>query len=75
MESESAGGSRYVMLIVDDFNRFKVRKFLKTKSSVETAAVLASYVAIYITLEQVSIRAVRTNYGGEFEGKFQQKLY
>ena len=29
MESESAGGSRYVMMIVDDFSRFKVSKFLK----------------------------------------------
>ena len=32
VESESAGGSRYVMMIVDDFSRFKVSKFLKTKS-------------------------------------------
>ena len=42
MESESAGGSRYVMMIVDDFSRFKVSKFLNTKPSVETAAALES---------------------------------
>ena len=67
MESESAGGSRYIIMIVDDFSRFKVRKFLKTKSSVETAAALECYVATYITPEQVSIRAVCTDHGAEFE--------
>ena len=37
MESESAGRGQYVMtIIVDNFSRFKVSKFLKTKSSVET---------------------------------------
>ena len=75
MASDSADGSHYVIMNVDDFSRFKLSKFLKTKSSVETAAVLASYVAIYITLEKVSIRAVRIDYGGEFEGEFQQTLY
>ena len=74
MEWESAGGSRYVMIIVDDFSRFKVSKFLKAKSSVETAAALESYIATYITQEQLSIRAIRTDHGGEFEGAFQQKL-
>ena len=75
VESENTDESRYVMMIADDFSSFKVSKFLKTKSSVKTATVLARYVAIYITLEQVSIRAVYTNYGGEFEWEFQQKLY
>ena len=74
MESESAGGSRYVMKIVDNFSRFKVSKFPKTRSSVETAAALKSYIASYITPEQVSIRAVRTDHGDEFNGEFQQKL-
>ena len=34
MKSESAGGRRYVKMIVDYFSRFKMSKFLKTKSSV-----------------------------------------
>ena len=42
MQSEKAGGSPYVIMIVDDFSRFKVRKFLKTKSSIETAAALGA---------------------------------
>ena len=74
MEPESAGGRRYVMVIVDDFSRFKVSKLLKTKSSVETAAALKSYIATYIALEQVCIRAVRSDHGGKFEGEFQRKL-
>ena len=74
MESESTGGSRYVMMIVDNFSRFKVSNCLKPKSSVETAAALERYIATYIATEQVSIRAVRTDDGGEFEGEFQRKL-
>ena len=61
-------------MIVDDFRRFKVSKFLNTKSSVKTAAALESYIATYITPELVSICAVRTDHGGEFEGEFQRKL-
>ena len=74
IKSESAGGSRYVMMIVHDFSRIKVSIFLKTKSSVETAAVLESYIVTYITPEQLSMRAVRTDHGGDFEGEFQRKL-
>ena len=71
MESESACEIRYVMMIVDDFSRFKVRKSLKVKSSIETAAALESYIVTYITPEQVGIRAVRIDNVGEFEGEFQ----
>ena len=71
MESKSAGGSRYVTTIVDYFNCFKVSKFLKTKSTAETAAALESYISTYITPGKVSIRAVRTTHGGEFGGEFQ----
>ena len=55
------------MTIVDDF--------LKTKFSVETAAALDSYIATYVTPEPQSIRAVRTDHGGEFERNFQRKLH
>ena len=44
MESESADGRRYVMMIVDDVNSVEGRNFLKTKSSVETTVVLESYI-------------------------------
>ena len=68
MKSKSAGGSRYVMMIVDDFSRFTVSKFLKTKSSVKTATMLER--ATCITPEPASIHAVRTDHGGEVEGEF-----
>ena len=44
MESESAYGSWYDMMIVDNFSRFKGGKTLKAKSSVETVPVLESYI-------------------------------
>ena len=55
IKSESVGESRYVTMIVGNFSCFKVSKFLKTKSSVVTAAALASYIVTYITSEQVSV--------------------
>ena len=47
---------------------------MKTKCSVETAAALDSCIAPYVTLEQLGIRLVRTDHGGEFERKLQRKL-
>ena len=55
IKSESVGESRYVIMIVDNFSRFKASKLLKTKSSVGTAAALESYIVTYITPEQVSV--------------------
>ena len=74
MESESVGESWYVMMIVKDSSRVKVSKFLNIKSSVKTVAALESYIGTYINPEQVSICAVRTDDGGEFEREFQRKL-
>ena len=71
IKSESAGESRYVIIVVDGFSHFKVIRFLKTKSSVEAQAALESYIATYITPEQLSIRTLYTDHGGEFEGVFQ----
>ena len=73
-ESESAGGGRYIMMIVDNFSRLNVSYFLKTRSSAETEAALESYIATYITPEEVSIRTVRTDHGGKFEEVFHEKL-
>ena len=42
-------------MIVDNFSCFKVSEFLKTKSSVVTAAALNSYIVTYVTPEQVSV--------------------
>ena len=65
IKSESIGESRYVVMIVDNFSRFKVRKFHKAKSSVVTAAALESYIVVYITPEQVSVPFAPTTEASE----------
>ena len=57
---------------MDDCTRFKVVKFVKKKS--DTTAALLSLVADYITPQKLSIKCVRTDNGGEFEGEFQREL-
>lgn len=69
MESESAGGSRYVMMIVDNYSGFNV-----TSRLTETEMVLERYIVTYITPEHHSIRAFCTDHGGEFKGAFEQTL-
>ncbi|CAN0391894.1 unnamed protein product [Ascophyllum nodosum] len=72
MKHSSLGGNSYVVIFVDDCNRFKVVKFVKKKSN--TTAALLSLIADYITPQKLSIKCVRTDYGGEFEGEFQREL-
>ena len=47
MPATSLGSSKYVMIRVDDFSRFKLVRFLKTKS--DAAAALRNIIAEYIT--------------------------
>ena len=72
MEHSSLGGNSYVVIFVDDCTRFKVVKFAKKKS--DTTAALLSVIADYITPQKLSIKCVRTDNGGEFEGEFQREL-
>lgn len=72
MHAPSLGGSNYVMIIVDDHTRLKVVKFLKKESDATSA--LRSFIADYITPEKLTIRAIRTDNGGEFEGDIDQVL-
>ena len=57
---------------MDDYTRFKVVKFVKKKS--DTTAALLSMVADYITPQKLSIKCIRTDNGGEFEGEFRREL-
>ena len=66
------GGNSYVVIFVDDRTRFQVVKFVKKKSN--TTAALLSLIADYITPQKLSIKCVRTDNGGEFEGEFQREL-
>ncbi|CAM9779209.1 unnamed protein product, partial [Ascophyllum nodosum] len=72
MKYSSLGGNSYVVIFADDSTRFKVVKFVKNKS--DTTAALLSLIAAYITPQKLSIRCVRTDNGGEFEGDFQREL-
>ena len=57
---------------MDDCTRFKVVKFVQKKSN--TTAALLSLIAGYIPPQKLSIKCVRTDNGGEFEGEFQREL-
>ena len=71
MKSESAGGSRCIMMIVDDFSHFKVSIPEDELFGRNGDCARDLY---RDTPEQVSIRAVRTGHGGKFEREFQLKL-
>ena len=57
---------------MDDCIRLKVVKFVKKKRN--TMAALLSLIAVYITPQKLSVKCVRTDNGGEFEGEFQREL-
>ena len=67
MKHASLGENSYVVIFVDDCTRFKVVKFGKKESN--TTAALLSLIADYITPQKLSIKCVRTDNGGEVEGK------
>ena len=72
MKHSSLGGYSYVVIFMDDCTRFNVVKFVEKKSNTTTA--LLSLAADYINPRKLSIKCVRTDNGGEFEGEFQRKL-
>ena len=72
VKHSSLGGNSYVVNFVDDCTRFKVVKFVKKKS--DTTAALLSLIEDYITPQKLSIKCIRTDYGGEFEKEFQREL-
>ena len=72
MKPSSLGGNSYVVIFVDDCARFKMVKFVKKKS--DTTAALLSLIADYITPQKLSIKCVRMDNGGEFNGEFQREV-
>ena len=68
MKRSSLGGNSYAVIFVDDCTRFKVVKFVKNNSDTTTA--LLSLIANYITPQKLSIKCIRTDNEGEFEGEF-----
>ena len=56
---------------MDDCTRFKVVKFVKKS---DTTTTLLSLIVDYIKPQKLSIKCVRTDNGGKFEGEFQREL-
>ena len=72
MPATSLGGTKYVMMCVDDLSRFQIIRFLKKKS--DAPAALRNTIAEYITPAELKIGSIQTDGGGEFEAEFQQVL-
>ena len=72
MPATSLGGSKYVMVCVDDLSCFKIVRFLKKSDAL---AALRNTIAEYITPAGLKIGTIQTDEGGKFEGEFQQVLH
>ena len=68
----SLAGSRFAMLCVDDFSRYKIVAFMAKKSA--ATAVLRAIIARYFTPAGLNIDVIRTDNGGEFQEAFQSLL-
>ena len=69
---ESLAGSRFAMLCVDDFSRYKIVAIMAKKS--DATAVLRAIIAKYFAPAGLNIGVIRTDNGGEFKGAFQSLL-
>ena len=70
---ESLAGSRFAMLYVDDFSRYKIVAFIVKKS--DATAVLRAIIARYFAPPELNIGVIiQTDNGGEFQGVFQSLL-
>lgn len=67
MQTKSSGGSRYILLFVDDFSRYVVGYFLKSKSEVTVR--LAEYKSTVENQWNAKIKCVRSDNGTEFVNK------
>ena len=66
------GGNNYVVSFVYGYIRFKVVKCVPKKS--DTMVPLLSLIEDCITPQKLSIKCIRKDDGGEFEGEFQREL-
>ncbi|KAF1313844.1 Integrase catalytic core protein, partial [Globisporangium splendens] len=67
MKTQSSGGSRYILLFVDDFSRHVTGYFLKKKSEVSTK--FQEFKALLENQTGNRIKKVRTDNGSEFVNK------
>ena len=69
---ESLAGSRFAMLCVDDFSRYKIVAFMAKTS--DATVVLRAIIARYFEPAGLNIGVIRTDNGGEFQGAFPSLL-
>ncbi|KAI3770453.1 hypothetical protein L6452_01587 [Arctium lappa] len=67
MRTQSLGGKKYVLVIVDDYSRYTWVKFLRSKD--ETPEVLISFLKTIQVKLQRQVKFLRTNNGTEFKNK------
>ena len=65
---ESLAKSRFAMLCVDDFSRYKIVAFISKKSDATT--VLRAIIARYFAPPGLNIGVIQIDNGGEFQGAF-----
>ena len=70
MRHSSVDGNNYVVIFVYDYTCFNVVTFVKKKS--DTTAVLLPLSTDNITPQELSIKCIRTDNGGIFEGELQR---
>ena len=68
MKHSSLGGNNYVVIFVNDCTRFKVIEFNKKKN--DTTPALLFLIEDYIPPQELSVKYIRTDNGGEFETEF-----
>ncbi|KAI3747844.1 hypothetical protein L6452_10529 [Arctium lappa] len=67
MRTQSLGGKKYVLVIVDDYSRYTWVKFLRSKD--ETPEVLISFLKTTQVKMQRPVKFLRTDNGTEFKNK------
>ncbi|KAI3715360.1 hypothetical protein L6452_22340 [Arctium lappa] len=71
MRTQSLGGKKYVLVIVDDYSRYTWVKFLRSKD--ETPKVLISFLKMTQVKMQRQVKVLRTDNGTEFKNKIVDK--
>ncbi|KAI3715226.1 hypothetical protein L6452_22199 [Arctium lappa] len=67
MRTQSLGGKKYVLVIVDDYTRYTWVKFLRSKD--ETPEVLITFLKMTQVNLQKQVKILRTDNGTEFKNK------
>ncbi|GKF77735.1 retrovirus-related pol polyprotein from transposon TNT 1-94 [Tanacetum coccineum] len=73
MRVESINGKRYILVIVDDYSRFTLVKFLRTKNEApDTIIKCIKNIQVHLN---ATVRNVRTDNGTEFVNQTLREFY